>query len=106
MRFGIGAKLGVLASVLIIATGGTLFFWVEQAQSSESDTRLTGQELRTILLVKFVLLIAGGVLLAFFLARRLTRPLQRITEATRELARGNFDVDLPANETDEIGELA
>ena len=106
MRFGIGAKLGVLASVLIIATGTTMFFWMEHAQSLRGpDGSLSPEALRTILLVKAAILIVG-VMLAFLLSRRLTRPLHRITEATRELARGNFDVDLPTRDRDEIGELA
>jgi PAS domain S-box-containing protein len=58
-----------------------------------------------ILYIKLTL-IACGVGLSFLLARRLTRPLQRITVATRELARGQFEVDLPVEARDEIGVLA
>ncbi len=53
-------------------------------------------------------LIVLGVAAAFLLSRRLTRPLHRITEATRDLARGDFsqDVELPVKAADEIGVLA
>src|SRR5438094_154828 len=94
MRFGIGAKLGLLASVLIVATGGTATLWLEYTHDPA-----------TFLYVKIGILLTG-VLAAVILSRRLTRPLARITEATRELAQGNFDVDLPLNSSDEIGVLA
>ena len=94
MKFGIGAKLGLLASVLIVATGVTATLWIEYAH-----------DFTTFLYVKVAILLTG-VLVAVFLSRRLTRPLARITEATRELAQGNFDVDLPLGATDEIGVLA
>src|SRR5262245_1091417 len=51
-------------------------------------------------------LISSGVAIAFLLSRRLTRPLQRITAATRGIAEGDFEVDLPVRATDEIGVLA
>jgi PAS domain S-box-containing protein len=53
-------------------------------------------------------LITVGVAVAFLLSRRLTRPLQRITEATRNLAQGEGegDLDLPVKASDEIGVLA
>jgi PAS domain S-box-containing protein len=51
-------------------------------------------------------LLGAGVVLAVVLARRLTRPLADITEATRRLARGDYDAALPLAAGDEIGELA
>jgi PAS domain S-box-containing protein len=94
MKFGIGAKLGLLASMLIVATGGVVTLFIEIAH-----------DYTTFLYAKIGVLLTG-VLVAVFLSRRLTRPLERITEATRELAQGNFDVDLPLNASDEIGVLA
>jgi len=43
---------------------------------------------------------------AWLLARRLTRPLEQITDATTGFAEGEFDVALPAQAPDEIGKLA
>ena len=53
-----------------------------------------------------VLLMAGFIVLALFLARRLTRPLDQITRATEHFARGEFDGSLPVNARGEIGVLA
>src|SRR5947209_7927688 len=94
MKFGIGAKLGLLASVLIVTTGGVVAISLEVIH-----------DYTTFLYLKLGVLLMG-VLAAVFLSGRLTRPLARITEATRELAQGNFDVDLPTDASDEIGVLA
>jgi methyl-accepting chemotaxis protein len=51
-------------------------------------------------------LVVGG-LLALLLARGVTRPLKTLTAATRDLAKGDLGVVLPAMErADELGELA
>jgi methyl-accepting chemotaxis protein len=51
--------------------------------------------------------LVGGALLAMLLTRGVARPLRDLTEATRDLAKGNLDAMLPAMErADELGELA
>ena len=44
--------------------------------------------------------------LAFFLARYITRPLQQLTLASQRMADGVFDIDVPANRKDELGRLS
>lgn len=52
----------------------------------------------------------GGTLIALFLgmlvARTLTRPLNELTVATRALARGKLEQQVPVRSQDELGELA
>ncbi len=55
---------------------------------------------------KAVLLCSLGVLFTFIFAVYLTRPLKYITIAVSRFAKGEHDVDLCLNRTDEIGELA
>src|SRR5690606_33999767 len=43
---------------------------------------------------------------SFFLARRLTGPLEVLTEASREMAEGNLDQQINVGTRDEIGHLA
>lgn len=62
-------------------------------------------------LVRLSWLFGAAVVLVAFLAslvfsRRLTTPLQRLRAATRELARGRYDVTVDVHSRDEIGELA
>jgi signal transduction histidine kinase len=48
-----------------------------------------------------------SILIAWWLAATITRPLQQITRASGEIARGNYDADLKLPETrDEVGRLA
>jgi signal transduction histidine kinase len=47
-----------------------------------------------------------AVVLIYFLAKNILKPLKKVTEATAQLARGNFDVRLDLNSEDEIGELS
>jgi signal transduction histidine kinase len=47
-----------------------------------------------------------AVILSFVLMRRVLAPLSRMTVTTREIAAGNFDVRVPAETRDEVGQLA
>jgi signal transduction histidine kinase len=62
-------------------------------------------------LVRLSWLFGAAVVLVAFLAsivfsRRLTTPLQRLRDATRELAQGRYEVSVDVHSRDEIGELA
>ncbi|MFV8755653.1 ATP-binding protein [Nannocystaceae bacterium ST9] len=65
---------------------------------------VAGEVGRTMLLA---LVIAGvvGLALAFVVTRRLVEPLTRLTEATRSVGRGQFDVQVELDRRDEVGEL-
>jgi len=47
-----------------------------------------------------------AVVITYFISRRITRPLQVLTEAADEIAAGNLDVTLPEPGNDEVGILA
>ncbi len=49
---------------------------------------------------------AVALVLAVLLARTLTRPLQELTAASRQIARGNLEQEVPVRTKDELGELA
>ena len=59
------------------------------------------------LILSFVLLLSAllAVLLAFDLARRLVAPVGRLASATREVAQGRYDANLPEGQDDELGFL-
>lgn len=46
-----------------------------------------------------------GIVSVTFLARLFTKPILALTKVTNQVAEGNFDVVLPQNRDDEIGEL-
>jgi NtrC-family two-component system sensor histidine kinase KinB len=47
-----------------------------------------------------------GLGFSLLLSNLLVRPLSQIVEATREIATGNYNVEISANSTDELGRLA
>ena len=49
---------------------------------------------------------AAALLLGILLARTLTRPLRELTAATRAVAQGDLDQQVPVRSKDELGELA
>jgi signal transduction histidine kinase len=46
-----------------------------------------------------------AIVLAVLIAQYVTRPLSRLTAAAHQMAEGTFDVDLPGERGDEVGEL-
>jgi signal transduction histidine kinase len=62
------------------------------------------------LIDRLALAFAGGVLVAgalgWYLSRRITRPVLALSAAADEVARGNYEVELPKTASDEIGHLA
>jgi two-component system, NtrC family, sensor kinase len=61
--------------------------------------------LNSLLGVAFMLLMASA-LLSFFWSSRLTRPIEKLSNATRVLGHGNFDIEVKPDSRDEIGDLA
>ncbi|MDD2445188.1 MAG: HAMP domain-containing sensor histidine kinase [Candidatus Nanoarchaeia archaeon] len=61
--------------------------------------------LRRQLWIVTVILFVSASLLAVFLSRRLSQPIQAVTAAAHELARGNLAVALPVTSRDEVGRL-
>ncbi len=79
---------------------------VAGAQIPRAAAYLTAQKLlNNLMLLAFALLLATS-LLSVFLARRLTRPLEKLTHAARQLGQGNFSIHVEASSRDEIGLLS
>ena len=64
----------------------------------------TGQ-LRLIMAVLFLAGVLLTLLIGIMLARRITKPVQRLVEATRLVSAGDLDHQAPITSHDEIGEL-
>ncbi len=58
-----------------------------------------------LLTVMTLLIVFGAVWFGFYVARAITGPLQRLAEATKEVALGNYAIKLPDPGEDEAGQL-
>lgn len=62
--------------------------------------------LRTQLAYITVILLLAASALSYLISRRMTRPILSITDAAKEISKGNFDVRVRETGRDEIGTLA
>jgi len=63
------------------------------------------QLLNSLITVSLVLLVVSAGL-SLFWSHRLTRPLEQLSDATKVVGKGQFDIQIPATSGDEIGQLA
>jgi signal transduction histidine kinase len=100
-----GAKNKLLAAARPLRVGDTVFGTIVVAKP---ETVLAQQWLA--LIERLLLAFAGGVLVAgafaWYLSRRITTPVLKLSRAADEVARGQYDVDVPAGGAGEIGVLA
>jgi len=59
---------------------------------------------QSILTVTLILIIVG-ILISYFLGKRLTRPIQHLIDASRAIGEGIYDYEIPDKRNDEIGYL-
>ena len=66
----------------------------------------TVSALRRIILIASAISLIFSLVLSYFFSRSLTRPLQKISEAARDLASGNLQRRIEVHTEDELGQLA
>lgn len=62
--------------------------------------------IRTQLIYVSLLLVVLSTVIAFFVARSMTKPIKKISNAAKQIANGKLDVDVEVKSRDEIGELS
>ncbi|MEO1200943.1 MAG: cache domain-containing protein, partial [Pseudomonadota bacterium] len=81
--------------------------WAIVAKQSMAEITAPLATMRHGMLLTGGLVILLGSAVGFFVSRRLTAPITRMTGAMRQLADGDVDIDVPARgRGDEIGEMA
>lgn len=76
------------------------------AQIEKSAAYLTARELLRALIGVSLLLLVVSAIVSLFWSRRLTRPLERLSEASKVVGQGDFNIKLESSSRDEIGALA
>jgi len=79
--------------------------WTVLALQLRAEALAPIDRMRRRLLGALALVLTAGTMAATILARRMTQPLQSLTEAARGLARGGTLPSLPVRSRDEIGTL-
>lgn len=69
---------------------------------------LTGRTdmVRYATIIVFIVVVLLSLLFSVFLAWNVSRPIHRLSRLMKKVEKGNFDVDLPIESTDEVGILA
>ncbi len=73
---------------------------------SSSAAYLTARQLLDDLVFVGLVLMLVAALFGVVVARRITRPLEGLSNAVRKIAKGDFDVNVAIKSRDEIGELS
>ncbi|CAN5750365.1 hypothetical protein BH11BAC7_BH11BAC7_26000 [soil metagenome] len=80
--------------------------WAIMSELDESEAFEHVYTLRNHIILAFGILIIFIALFSMLLSKRITKPLKELTYDARELAKGNFSVDIQIKRKDEIGILA
>ena len=76
------------------------------AQIPKAAAYLASRSLLTRLLIVALVLLVTAALVGVLWARRITKPIEKLSSAAREIGRGHFDATVNIGSADEIGELA
>jgi len=93
---------GMVGGFSRVACGGL----TAGVQIPKSAAYLTSRELLGDLLALSLSLLGAAALLSIFWSRRLTRPIEELSAATRMVGQGRFEIKVKADSGDEIGALA
>ncbi len=76
------------------------------AEIPRSAAYLASRDLLNRLLLAALALLVIAAVTGLFWSRRITRPVERLSQATQEIGRGRFDIQVQIGSRDEIGTLA
>ena len=74
--------------------------------ATSQKIRQITRDMRRLMFLGLAIALAVSVYASYQLGRSVLRPIQRVTQATRELGEGNLDQTVPVLSHDELGELA
>nr|WP_258000454.1 methyl-accepting chemotaxis protein [Bacillus sp. Marseille-P3661] len=98
-KFSLQWKLVVFTTILSIITYSTSGLFIYFIYDMVKDSLIIGEQLFTI--ITLTLGIIWSAILAFFAARFITNPLQRLEEAVNKAADGQIDVEVKVSKSDD-----
>ncbi|MEW6996588.1 response regulator [Colwelliaceae bacterium BS250] len=80
--------------------------WVIFSEKDESEAYASFLELRRQIFVFSLLLVAFAIIVSYYVANSLTKPLLKLGKSANNLAKGNLDDPIERCNNDEIGDLS
>jgi HAMP domain-containing protein len=80
--------------------------WVVVAEASEAEVYAPLNSFLWRMLILAAILVPILIILGFYLATRMVRPVAPILDASRQVGTGDLSVELPVDSRDEFGDLA
>jgi two-component system sensor histidine kinase YesM len=82
------------------------FGWKIVGVSYADELVSNRQRMQQSFIILGVCSLVAALFLSFILSRNLSRPIHRLHERMKEVEKGNFDIQVPVDQTKEIGRLA
>jgi PAS domain S-box-containing protein len=94
--------------VLVIGTHRTIkgMDWCLLAEIDAKEAFALVHKLVQLMLLFFMLLLGVSGILAFFIAKNITRPILKLRRRTEEIEKGNWDCQFTIDTQDEIGQFS
>jgi serine phosphatase RsbU (regulator of sigma subunit) len=80
--------------------------WVIMSEIDKEEAFKPVYKLRNSIWLFLVITLVFILIVSYFASRMITKPIKSLTKTSRELARGNWDVEVKVEQNDEIGVLA
>jgi methyl-accepting chemotaxis protein len=80
--------------------------WAILSEIDQAEAMAAVSELQNISMLVFALVALACIVIGYFIARSISRPVVKVSEAIASIAAGNLDVKLRIKRKDEIGQLA
>lgn len=98
---------GAVISNHISATYGSMMNYARQVMRETNQEMDTMAVITTVLLIiLFIINVVASTLILWFASVSITKPITRMVMALDDVAKGNFNVNLPTDSKDETGMLA
>ncbi len=95
----------VLVFSIILLLPAILAFVLSMFSNYHTPNEFSGWPEVSRLAIRFILFASLSIIVFYFFSSYLLSPIYRLNKATKEVAKGNFNVEMEVTTSDEIGEL-
>lgn len=89
------------ATYLYKSDTNVYYHYVKGYQKSDSTTKVLQEQLLIVSIISLLI----GFFLSWFISHKISKPLEKLNSSVLEIAKGNFDVEIPNSKYKELEEL-